>query len=197
MQGAVVDAHTGGELARSPRRRRVTGLWAARDRPPSPRRPNGLRRGLLGLGLGLSTLLGCPMPGGGSGTTGSVRATNYPPASVYEIDPEFGGEWSGDVDGFSGTLLLGTLDERSYFGSFVTSDGALEYTLLLDHSFVVTEQGSEAPSNRCTFTWQDGLGSRGRGWLLINRDDTALTGSFGYASATEGLGSWSFVRVDM
>ena len=47
-----------------------------------------------------------------------------------------------------------------------------------------------------TFTWQNGLGSRGKGWLLINREDTALTGSFGYGVATEGLGEWSFERTN-
>lgn len=139
---------------------------------------------------------GCPGTYSGGGTGGSIRATNYPPASVYEIDPEFAGEWSGDVDGIDGVFKIGRLDERSYFGSFLTADGNVEYTLLLEHTFVVTDEGSEVPSNRVTFTWQDGLGSRGRGWLLINRDDTALTGSFGYASATEGLGDWSFVRVE-
>ena len=138
-----------------------------------------------------TTLLGCPGVGGG-GT--SVQPTSYPPASVYEIDPEFGGEWSGDVDGLRGTLNIGELDERGLFGSFVTEDGGTEYTLLLEHTYVDTEEGGEVPSNRATFTWQDGLGSRGKGWLLINREDTALTGSFGFGVATEGLGEWSFVR---
>jgi hypothetical protein len=142
--------------------------------------------------LSLSALLGCP----GSGDAGGY-STNYPAASIYEIDPEFSGEWVGDVGGVHGTLKVGTLDERSYYGSFVADDGDKEYTLLLEHSYVTTEEGSEVASNRTTFTWQDGLGSRGHGWLLINREDTALTGSFGYGAATEGLGDWSFVRVDM
>jgi len=143
---------------------------------------------VLGLGLGL----GCPASsGGGVGST----ASNYPPASVYEIDPEFGGEWAGDVDGLPGVLKIGELDERSFFGSFQTDDGSTEYTLLLEHSYAENEHGGDSPSNRTVFTWQDGLGSRGRGWLLINREDTALTGSFGYGVATSGLGQWSFERV--
>ena len=142
-----------------------------------------------------SALLACSATVGGTG--GGGTASNYPPASVYDIDPEFGGEWIGDVDGLPGTLTVGELDERSYFGSFVTDAGGTEYTLLLEHTYVVSEDGGEVPSNRVTFTWQDGLGSRGRGWLLINLEDTALTGSFGYGVATEGLGSWSFVRVDL
>jgi hypothetical protein len=137
-------------------------------------------------------LLGCP-PTTGPGD-GTPSQSNYPPASVYEIDPEFAGEWTGDVDGLPGTLKIGELDERTFFGSFVTDDGSTEYTLLLEHTYVDTEEGGEVPSNRTTFTWQDGLGSRGKGWLLINREDTALTGSFGYGLATSGLGEWSFRR---
>jgi hypothetical protein len=142
----------------------------------------------------LACLLACPGPGGGTTTTGVLE--NYPPASVYEVDPIFEGEWAGDVDGLPGTLTIGELDDRAYFGSFVTEDRSTEYTLLLEHTYVETEEGGEAPSNRTIFTWQDGLGSRGKGWLLINREDTALTGSFGYGVATEGLGQWSFVRED-
>lgn len=137
--------------------------------------------------------LGCPPINGPD--TGPVSQSNYPPASVYDIDPQFAGEWVGDVDGLSGTLKLGELDERTFFGSFVTDDGSTEYTLLLEHTYVDTEEGGEVPSNRTIFTWQDGLGSRGKGWLLINREDTALTGSFGYGLATTGLGQWSFERV--
>lgn len=162
-----------------PAHRRESGRWHAPGRAPL---------------LLLACLLACPGPTSG-GTTGSSLQTNYPPASVYEVDPLFTGEWTGDVDGLPGTLTIGELDERSFFGSFVTSDRSTEYTLLLEHSHVETEEGGEAPSNRTIFTWQDGLGSRGKGWLLINREDTALTGSFGYGVATEGLGQWSFVRA--
>ena len=135
-------------------------------------------------------LAGCSAAIGGGGD----ERTNYPAASVYDIEPEFAGEWAGDVGGAPGTLKIGVLDEHSFFGSFVTDNGGTEYTLLLEHTYVTAEDGSEAPSNRTVFTWQDGLGSRGHGWLLINREDTALTGSFGYGAATEGLGGWSFVR---
>lgn len=162
-----------------PARKRETGRWLASVRVTP---------------LLLACLLACPGTTGSS-TTGASLQTNYPPASVYEVDPLFTGEWTGDVDGLPGTLTIGELDERSFFGSFVTADRSTEYTLLLEHSYVETEEGGEAPSNRTIFTWQDGLGSRGKGWLLINREDTALTGSFGYGVATEGLGQWSFVRV--
>jgi hypothetical protein len=174
-----------------------TAKQAARARPP---------RAALGLApinsLALGGLLvmlvmlvmgsGCRGVGGGGGSQGS----EYPTARVYDMEPEFAGEWRGDVDGFQGILKIGELDDRSFFGSFVTSDGSVEYTLLLEHTYVDIDEGGEVPSNRAVFTWQDGLGSRGKGWLLINLEDTALTGSFGYGVATSGLGQWSFERVE-
>lgn len=148
---------------------------------------------MLVAAVALTLALGCP----GTGTDNpSASLSNFPAASVYDVDPEFAGEWDGDVGGNPGTLMIGELDERTFFGSFVTKDHSTEYTLLLEHTYVDTEEGGEVPSNRMTFTWQDGLGSRGKGWLLINREDTALTGSFGYGVATTGLGDWSFERVD-
>lgn len=105
------------------------------------------------------------------------------------------GEWSGDVGEFTGTLVMGELGPLSFFGSFRADDGLTEYVLLLEQSTVESPGGGIVPSNRMKFTWQDGLGGRGHGWLLINRDDTALTGSFGYAKATVGLGNWTLARL--
>jgi hypothetical protein len=157
--------------------------------------PAASRLTRLGLAASVSLLCACPVrPEGSEGGNGS---TTLPPASVYEIDPEFAGEWTGDVDGHVGTLMIGEIEERVFYGSFVTDDGRAEYTLLLEQTYVFTQEGGEVPSNRVLFTWQDGLGSRGKGWLLVNQQDTALTGSFGYGVATEGLGEWSFERVDL
>jgi len=122
--------------------------------------------------------------------------TNYPDPSVYERDPEFAGEWLGEVAGLSGELNIGELEPGKFFGSFKADDGSAEYVLLLEQSFVEQASGGRAPSNRMLFTWQDGRGGRGNGWLLINREDTALTGKFGYDSAVDGLGDWSFIRFD-
>jgi hypothetical protein len=120
----------------------------------------------------------------------------YPDAEAYERDPSFAGEWLGDVTDVPGVLTLGELSPGSFFGSFKADAGRPEYVLLLEQTMVDDPGGGIVPSNRMTFTWQDGLGGRGHGWLLINREDTALTGSFGYDKATEGLGSWTFIRVD-
>ena len=139
----------------------------------------------------LPCLLGCPGPRNG-GDPASI--TNYPPADSYDVDPEFIGEWYGDVDGLRGTLVIGPIGEQTFYGSFVSDDETREYTLLLDHSYVQVPNEGMVPSNRTTFTWQDGLGSRGKGWLLIDRSDRALSGSFGFGVATTGLGAWSFIR---
>ena len=52
--------------------------------------------------------LGCPPITGPD--QGPASQSNYPPASVYDIDPQFAGEWVGDVDGLPGTLKIGELD---------------------------------------------------------------------------------------
>lgn len=122
--------------------------------------------------------------------------TNYPDPAVYEQDPEFAGEWLGEVAGVSGELDVGDLEPGKYFGNFKADDGSVNYVLLLEQTFVEQENGGRAPSNRLLFTWQDGRGGRGNGWLLINREDTAITGKFGYDEAVDGLGDWSFIRFD-
>jgi hypothetical protein len=132
----------------------------------------------------------------------STLVTDYPDAVSYAYDPQFVGRWTGRIGGtdgetgVTGVLELGKLRERKLFGSFRSADGRTEYVLLLEHTHVMSATGGDVPSNRLTFTWQDGRGSRGLGWFLINREATALTGSFGYGDATEGLGSWTLSRVD-
>lgn len=145
--------------------------------------------------------LGLTLVSGACDTTAVVQA-EYPDAVSYAYEPHFVGRWSGRVGGSDGspgtpgTLELGKLRERKLFGSFKSADGRTEYVLLLDHSMVMSATGGDVPSNRLTFTWQDGRGSRGLGWLLINREETALTGSFGYGETTSGLGTWTLTRAD-
>ena len=144
--------------------------------------------------LALATCCGAARCGGAG--AGSTHAPDYPTAEVYDRDPDFSGEWVGEVGSMPGELQLGLLEPGKYFGSFRSDDGSAEYVLLLEQTMVTSEVGGSAPSNRMTFTWQDGQGGRGLGWLLINREDTALTGSFGYGRATEGLGTWTFIRFE-
>ncbi|MEE9383660.1 MAG: hypothetical protein V3V08_09630 [Nannocystaceae bacterium] len=115
---------------------------------------------------------------------------------AFERDPQFAGEWVGQVGQVWGVLTLGELEPHRLFGSFVADDGSAEYVLLLEQTLLQSETGGRTPSNRVTFTWQDGLGARGRGWLLINREDTALTGSFGYDSGAHGVGEWTMLRSE-
>ena len=34
------------------------------------------------------------------------------------------------------------------------------------------------------------------GWLLINREDTALTGEYGYDQRRTEAGTWTFIRIE-
>jgi hypothetical protein len=120
----------------------------------------------------------------------------YPEAVAFDIEPEFAGEWYGEVGGSPGSFLLGELNVGQLYGTFISDDGQQEYVLLLEQAMVELESGGRAPGNRMDFTWQDGRGSRGLGWLMINSEDTALTGEFGYGQQIAGVGSWSFIRVD-
>lgn len=146
-------------------------------------------RAILGLSVPCGLLLACAR-------AATQTQPIYPDAVVYERDPQFVGEWVGEVGAVWGILTLGELEEHRYFGSFVADDGSVEYVLLLEQSLLADPRGALSPSNRVTFTWQDGLGGRGRGWLLINREGTALTGSYGYDNAVEGLGDWTLMRSD-
>ena len=58
-----------------------------------------------------------------------------------------------------------------------------------------SRDGQPAPSNLVEFTWQDGHGDRGAGWLLVNREGSALTGTYGRGEGnTDGAGTWTFMK---
>ena len=124
-----------------------------------------------------------------------IPAPQFPEAVAFEITPDFTGEWYGEVGGMTGTLLLGDLNAGQLFGSFRSDGDATELVLLLDQVLLESESGGRVLGNRIDFTWQDGRGSRGQGWLMINREDTALTGESGQGERISGHGSWGFVRV--
>jgi hypothetical protein len=87
-------------------------------------------------------------------------------------------------------LKIDKLGPARYYGIYQVDGADLRYVMSLDQT-VVDDGGEQVPANRCTFTWQDGTGGRGTGWLLINREDSALTGEFG-----EGAGTWTFIRIE-
>ncbi len=121
---------------------------------------------------------------------------DYPAAMAFELEPDFTGEWYGEIAGRPGTMLLGELNVGQLYGSFESDDSEVELVLLLDQIVLDLGTGGSAQANRSDFTWQDGRGSRGIGWLMINREDTAITGDYGYGQRITGEGGWSFIRVD-
>jgi hypothetical protein len=137
----------------------------------------------------LLTLLaaGCPRDQGRS-------AANYPEAVVYEGEPSFVGDWVGEVANAPGLLVLTPLGAEQIYGIFYADDESREYALIGQQRIIQSETGARARSNLLVFDWQDGEGGRGRGWLLISRDERAITGSFGFGTGTEGLGTWTLKR---
>lgn len=118
---------------------------------------------------------------------------SHPPPEVYELPIDFSGRWRGEVDGTAGTVQIDRLSDGKYYGNFRGNAGK-RYILSLVQERVDLEQTDLELANVCAFTWIDGRGSEGRGWLLINREDTTITGTFGRGGSTSGMGVWTFVR---
>ncbi|MCX4242845.1 hypothetical protein [Paraliomyxa miuraensis] len=124
-----------------------------------------------------------------------TQASSIPPAEAYERPSDFSGEWIGEVEGEVGLLSITSLGQGRYRGLYEGENVAVEYVLLLEQDLVpVGTAGEPIAGNRATFTWQDGHGGRGEGWLLINREDSALTGAFGERGLLER--PWTFIRVE-
>lgn len=117
-----------------------------------------------------------------------------PPAEVYpEGASDFSGEWVGESAGAFGTLVIERLAVDRYYGRFTSDDGMMRYVCNLRQvQTTPTTGGAMAPANLAVFTWQDGRGGRGQGWVLINRESSALTGEIRVGAAA----SLDFVRVD-
>jgi hypothetical protein len=122
-----------------------------------------------------------------------TQPASMPPAEAYETPSSFAGEWLGEVEGQVGTLTITPLGAGRYRGRYEGEDVEIDYVLLLEQDLVPV--GSDTiPGNRAVFTWQDGRGGRGEGWLLVNREDSALTGAFGERGLLER--PWTFIRVE-
>ncbi len=122
-------------------------------------------------------------------------APELPPAEVYVPPVEVAGEWRGEVEGVEGTLTVDDLAGNHYRGMFVASGIARRYVLNMEQLQGPDDGGAQGLTNLVKFQWQDGRGDRGEGWLLVNREGSALTGSFGRGEgATSGAGEWTFVR---
>lgn len=151
-----------------------------RDGDPRPR-----ARGLAAWAVALALAPGCKSDG--------TQASSIPPAAAYDAPCDFAGEWIGEVEGQVGTLTITALGTGRYRGLYEGEDVAVEYVLLLQQDLVPVG-GDSILGNRAVFTWQDGRGGRGEGWLLINREDSALTGAFGEQGLIDR--SWTFIRVE-
>lgn len=124
---------------------------------------------------------------------GHQTAAPIPPAQAYDVASDFSGVWVGEADGMVGTLEISSLSSGRYRGYFEGDDVKMEYVLLLQQDDVVVGE-QPVPGNRATFAWQDGRGSRGDGWMLINREDSALTGQFGAQGIMDR--ELTFIRVE-
>mgnify|MGYP001433751885 CR=1 FL=1 len=128
-------------------------------------------------------------------TEGGTRPpADLPPAEVYEAPPDFTGAWMGEVESTTGTLRIESLGDGRLYGTYKVEGVDVRYVLALQQTMQAGGD-EELPTNRCTFTWQDGRGGRGTGWLLINRESSALTGAFGEGGDHNG-GMWSFIRKE-
>jgi hypothetical protein len=124
-----------------------------------------------------------------------THAPELPPAEVYVPPVDVAGKWRGEVAGVEGMLTVDDLKGLHYRGMFVANGITRRYVMNMQQVEAPYEGGTPAPTNLVKFTWQDGRGDRGEGWLLVNREGSALTGSFGRGDgATSGAGEWTFVR---
>jgi hypothetical protein len=146
------------------------------------------------LALMMGSLVACPS--GGAISPGGAAAGG-PVAESYELPSNFKGEWLGESAGRLGILTIEALGERRYYGRFESEDGATKYVANMQQA-AATRPGDEVPSaaNLLTFSWQDGRGGLGDGWLLINREDSALTGVIYFGERQTNSAGMSFVRVD-
>lgn len=134
----------------------------------------------------------CACVRGGSG--GEAVDPTAPIAEVYpEGASDFAGEWVGESAGSFGTLKIERLAVDRYYASFASDDGLTRYVCNIRQVAATPEEGgATAPGNLAVFTWQDGRGGRGQGWVLINRENSALTGEI----RVGGAAPLDFVRVD-
>lgn len=136
---------------------------------------------------------GCRVGASGGGVDPST-----PVAEAYAKASDFAGEWVGESNGVLGALAVkslsmkDTVGPRRYYGKFVGDDGVTSFVINMQQPLVtVGEQG--IAGNLARFTWQDGRGGQGDGWVLINPEDSALTGEIRVGNGGQAL---DFVRVD-
>jgi hypothetical protein len=127
-----------------------------------------------------------------AGCPGQQRVAAYPSAEQYGVQVSFIGEWLGEVAGIEGILKINELSPTRYYGQFRSDDGSV----IQSWDMAPVMEGG-AQTNLVKLEWQDGRGDQGLGWLLINREDSALTGSLGRGeNRTAGFGDVTFIRLE-
>lgn len=115
-------------------------------------------------------------------------------AEAYANASNFAGEWVGESNAVLGALKIKPLGPGRYYGQFVGDDGTTRFVVNMQQALVAPLRGDGViPGNLVKFTWQDGRGGRGDGWILINPEDSALTGEIHLGSGAQAM---NFVRVD-
>lgn len=144
--------------------------------------------------MALSLVLVSSAGTGCQSASGATRAV-YPNAEAFAQAPEFEGTWRGKIDRYQGELRIGELSPHRFFGNFSSDHGGIDLALLMDQSSVQTLGGTSMDSNRLLFTWQDGEGARGHGWMKINERGELLLGESGPLEQIEGS-EWKFERTE-
>ncbi len=117
-----------------------------------------------------------------------------PVAEAYGEPSNFAGEWVGESNAVLGALKIKALGPGRYYGQFTGDDGTTRFVINMQQVLVAPPRGGDLmPGNLVKFTWQDGRGSRGDGWVLINPEDSALTGEIRLGAGAQAM---NFVRVD-
>jgi hypothetical protein len=128
--------------------------------------------------------------------TGTVDPS-APVAEAYAKPSDFAGEWVGESNAVLGSLKVKALGgggdgPRRYYGQFAGDDGTTRFVLNFQQP-LVTVGALGIAGNLARFTWQDGRGGSGDGWVLINPEDSALTGEIRVGNSGQAM---DFVRVD-
>jgi len=121
---------------------------------------------------------------------------SLPVAEAYAKASDFAGVWVGESNGVLGALKvksLGSGDSGTrYYGQFLGDDGVTRFVINMQQP-LVTVGALGVAGNLARFTWQDGRGGQGDGWVLINPEDSALTGEIRVGNGGRAM---DFVRVD-
>lgn len=120
--------------------------------------------------------------------------SSAPMAEAYDKPSDFAGEWVGESNGVLGALKIRSLGPGRYYGQFAGDDGQTRFVCNMQQPLVAPVEDAEPLlGNLVRFTWQDGRGGRGDGWVLINPEDSALTGEIRVGNQGHAM---DFVRVD-